>query len=328
MCPMCRSNVCDEVEPSKTLTIRLGDLEDQVGYLNDELDDAEADRSGSEAEAVAALLRARKERDRMAATFRDNFSRMETLVTTKEEQIDTLQLELDELRKGRRTEQFIASRQKQAICRLQEQLVELAYLNRCCEGDDSRPQKKVIWGGVLASKEAEMETTASIANLLLAPRNLAAREIQTCWRRRHQRDIICHLRAWKDYKQRTARSDVMIDAARQRRILDLIMPGHCYPQQQEDDDSDMDTAEDDWESASEAESDAARMSERLARAAAWDSAWEPESDAARISERLARVAAWDSAWEGESDEETIWINGEWYYIDTPTAQDWLVSRVI
>jgi len=325
---MCRSNVCDEVEPSKTITIRLGDLEDQVEFLNDELDDEALARYASEDEAVAALLRARKERDRMAATFRDNFSRMETLVTTKEEQIDTLQLELDELRKGRRTEQFIASRQKQAICRLQEQLVELAYLNRCCEGDDSRPQKKVIWGGVLASKEAEMETTASIANLLLAPRNLAAREIQTWWRRHHQREIICHLRAWKDYKQRTARSDVMIDAARQRRILDLIMPGHCYPQQQEDDDSDMDTAEDDWESASEAESDAARISERLARPAAWDSAWEPESDAARISERLARVAAWDSAWEGESDEETIWINGEWHYIDTPTAQDWLVSRVI
>jgi len=302
---MCRSNISDEVEPSKTFTIRLSDLEDQVEFLNDDLDEAEADRKASEAEAVAALLRARKERDRMAATFRDNFSRMETLVTTKEEQIDTLQLELDELRKGRRTEQFIASRQKQAICRLQEQLVELAYLNRCCEGDDSRPQKKVIWGGVLASKEAEMETTASIANLLLAPRNLAAREIQTWWRRHHQREILCHRRAWKDYKQRTVRSDAMIDAARQRRILDLIMPGHCYPQQQEDDDSDMDTAEDDWESASEAESDAARMSERLARAAAWDSAWEPESD-----------------------EETIWINGEWYYIDTPTAQDWLVSRVI
>ena len=304
MCPMCRSNVCDEVEPSKTITIRLGDLEDQVGYLNDELDDAEADRSGSEAEAVAALLRARKERDRMAATFRDNFSRMETLVTTKEEQIDTLQLELDELRKGRRTEQFIASRQKQAICRLQEQLVELAYLNRCCEGDDSRPQKKVIWGGVLASKEAEMETTASIANLLLAPRNLAAREIQTCWRRHHQREILCRevkLRRSKPSK----RSDVMIDAARQRRILDLIMPEGFFDLREEDDDSDMDTAEDDWESASEAESDAARMSERLARAAAWDSAWEPESD-----------------------EETIWINGEWYYIDTPTAQDWLVSRVI
>jgi hypothetical protein len=40
------------------------------------------------------------------------------------------------------------------------------------------------------------------------------------------------------------------------------------------------------------------------------------------------LARWDSAWEPESDEETIWINGEWHYIDTPTAQDWLVSRVI
>ena len=94
-------------------------------------------------------------------------------------------------------------------------------------------------------------------------------------------------------------------AARQRRILDLIMPEGFFDLREEDDDSDMDTAEDDWESASEA-----------------------ESDAARISERLARPAAWDSAWEPESDEETIWINGEWHYIDTPTAQDWLVSRVI
>ena len=42
----------------------------------------------------------------------------------------------------------------------------------------------------------------------------------------------------------------------------------------------------------------------------------------------ARQAAWDSAWEEESDTETIWINGDWHYIDTPTAQDWLVSRVI
>ena len=244
---MCRSNICDEVEPSKNLTIRLSDLEDEVDKLSDELDDAEADAKATADEAVAALLRARKERDRMAATFRDNFSRLEKVVTTKEEQIDTLQLELDELRKGRRTEQFIASRQKQAICRLQEQLVELAYLNRCCEGDDSRPQKKIIWGGVLASKEAEMETTASIANLLLAPRNLAAREIQTWWRRHHQREILCHLRAWKDYKQRTARSDAMIDAARQRRILDLILPAHerVFSSDDGDDDSDMDTAEDD-----------------------------------------------------------------------------------
>ena len=304
---MCRSNVCDEPEPSKTITIRLGDLEDQVEFLNDDLDEAEADRKASEAEAVAALLRARKERDRMAATFRDNFSRMETLVSTKEEQIDTLQLELDELRKGRRTEQFIASRQKQAICRLQEQLVELAYLNRCCEGDDSRPQKKVIWGGVLASKKAEMDTTASIANLLLAPRNLAAREIQTWWRRHPQRDILCHPRAWKDYKLRTARSDVMIDAARQRRILDLILPAHerVFSSDEWDDDSDMDTAEDDWESAPEA-----------------------ESDAALISERLARAAAWDSAWEGEVDTETIWINGEWHYIDTTIAQDWLERGIV
>ena len=248
LCPMCRSNICDEVEPSKTITIRLGDLEDQVEYLNDELDDAEADAKATADEAVAALLRARREKNQTLEAFRVNFSRMETLMTTKDERIDTLQLELDELRKGRRTEQFIASRQKQAICRLQEQLVELAYLNRCCEGDDSRPQKKVIWGGVLASKKAEMDTTASIANLLLAPRNLAAREIQTWWRRHLQRDILCHLRAWKDYKLRTARSDVMIDAARQRRILDLILPAHerVFSSDDGDDDSDMDTAEDDW----------------------------------------------------------------------------------
>ena len=41
-----------------------------------------------------------------------------------------------------------------------------------------------------------------------------------------------------------------------------------------------------------------------------------------------RQAAWDSAWEEETDTETIWINGDWHYIDTPIAQDLLVSRVI
>ena len=99
---MCHSNICDEVEPSKNLTIRLSDLEDEVDKLNDELDDAEADAKATADEAVAALLRARKERDRMAATFRDNFSRMEALMTKKDELIATLGSELDEFRKGRR----------------------------------------------------------------------------------------------------------------------------------------------------------------------------------------------------------------------------------
>ena len=221
MCPMCRSNICDEVEPSKTITIRLDDLKDQVEFLNDELDDAALARYASEDEAVAALLRARKERDRMAATFGDNFSRLETLMTTKDERIDTLQLELDELRKGRR-------------------------------------QRAVL-------KDYKLRTRSDTS------------------------------RRWEDLHRSTSTDD----AARQRRILNLVM--HDFEQvnhllenrDEEDDDSDMDTAEDDDSDMDTAEDD-----------------W----------------VVWHC--EAESVTETIWINGDWHYIDTPTAQDWLVSRVI
>ena len=87
LCPLCRSNICDEVEPSKNLTIRLSDLEarcesaeDTVEYLNEDL------------EAAASMSAA------VAETFRDNFSRMETLMTTKDERIATLGLKLDTVR--------------------------------------------------------------------------------------------------------------------------------------------------------------------------------------------------------------------------------------
>ena len=147
----------------------------------------------------------------MAATFRDNFSRVVALMTTKDERIDTLQLELDELRKGRR------------------QRAVLKDYKLCTRSDTSRP--------------------------------------------------------WEDLHRSTSTDD----AARQRRILNLVM--HDFEQvnhllenrDEEDDNSDMDTAEDDW-------------------------------------------VVWHC--EAESVTETIWINGDWHYIDTPTAQDWLVSRVI
>ena len=201
LCPLCRSNICDEVEPNKNLTIRLSDLEDQVGYLSDYLEDVIADAKASE----ATLHRAATLSERAIETFRSNFSRMETLMTTKDERIATLLLELDELRKGRR-------------------------------------QSAVL----------------------------------------------------KDYKPRT-RSEVMIDAARQRHILNLVM--HDFERVthllENHDDSDMDTAEDDDSDMDTTEDD-----------------W----------------VVWHC--EAESVTETIWINGDWHYIDTPIAQDWLVSRVI
>ena len=142
-------------------------------------------------------------------------------MTTKDERIDTLQLELDELRKGRR-------------------------------------QRAVL-------KDYKLRTRSDTS------------------------------RRWEDLHRSTSTDD----AARQRRILNLVM--HDFEQvnhllenrDEEDDDSDMDTAEDDDSDMDTAEDD-----------------W----------------VVWHC--EAESVTETIWINGDWHYIDTPTAQDWLVSRVI
>ena len=160
----------------------------------------------------------------MAATFRDNFSRMEALMTKKDELIATLGSELDEFRKGRR-QRVVAQCSSHYKLRLRS--------------DTSRP--------------------------------------------------------WEDLHRSTSTDD----AARQRRILNLVM--HDFEQvnhllenrDEEDDDSDMDTAEDDDSDMDTAEDD-----------------W----------------VVWHC--EAESVTETIWINGDWHYIDTPTAQDWLVSRVI
>ena len=141
MCPMCRSNICDEVEPSKTITIRLGDLEDEVDKLS------ERDRHATEA----------------AEMYRDSFMRMEQLrqrqqdrVIAKNEQIAALRLELVELRKTYEHSLGVSVHRSETIYRLQEQLDEMAHLDHYCQGEKTTP-RKVVWGGVLASKEAEMD---------------------------------------------------------------------------------------------------------------------------------------------------------------------------
>ena len=147
-CPMCRSNICDEVEPSQNLTIRLSDLENEVNDLS------ERDRH-----ATAS-----------AEMFRDNFMRMEQLrqrqqdrVIAKNEQIAALRshvvdLERDaaELRKTYEYSLGVSVRRSETIYRLQEQLNEMARLDHYCQGEKTTP-RKVVWGGVLASKEAEMD---------------------------------------------------------------------------------------------------------------------------------------------------------------------------
>jgi hypothetical protein len=178
MCPMCRSNICDEVEPSKTITIRLGDLEDEVDELR------ERDRHATEA----------------AEMFRVNFMRMEQLrqrqqdrVIAKNEQIAALRLELVELRKTYEHSLEVSVHRSETIYRLQEQLDEMAHLDRYCQGEKTTPTK-VVWGGVLASKEAEMDEfdgssvvecearplphTEDLPLLLMRMHHFAAREIQ------------------------------------------------------------------------------------------------------------------------------------------------------
>jgi hypothetical protein len=175
---MCRSNICDEVEPSKTITIRLGDLEDEVDELR------ERDRHATEA----------------AEMFRVNFMRMEQLrqrqqdrVIAKNEQIAALRLELVELRKTYEHSLEVSVHRSETIYRLQEQLDEMAHLDRYCQGEKTTPTK-VVWGGVLASKEAEMDEfdgssvvecearhlphTEDLPLLLMRMHHFAAREIQ------------------------------------------------------------------------------------------------------------------------------------------------------
>jgi len=147
-CPMCRRSMCDEVEPSQNLTIRLSDLENEVNDLS------ERDRH-----ATAS-----------AEMFRDNFMRMEQLrqrqqdrLIAKNEQIAALrsnvvELEWDaaELRKTYEYSLGVSVRRSETIYRLQEQLDEMARLDHYCQGEKKTP-RKVVWGGVLASKEAEMD---------------------------------------------------------------------------------------------------------------------------------------------------------------------------
>ena len=64
-CPMCRRSMCDEVEPSQNLTIRLSDLENEVNDLS------ERDRH-----ATAS-----------AEMFRDNFLRMEQLRQRQQDRV-------------------------------------------------------------------------------------------------------------------------------------------------------------------------------------------------------------------------------------------------
>ena len=184
-CPMCRSNICDEVEPSQNLTIRLSDLEDEVSDLS------ERDRH-----ATAS-----------AEMFRDNFLRMEQLrqrqqdrVIKKNGQIAALrshvvELEWDaaELRKTYEYSLGVSVRRSETIYRLQEQLDEMARLDHYCQGEKTTP-RKVVWGGVLASKEAEMDGfdgssivecearplphTEDLPLLLMRMHHFAAREIQ------------------------------------------------------------------------------------------------------------------------------------------------------
>jgi len=140
--------MCDEVEPSQNLTIRLSDLENEVNDLS------ERDRH-----ATAS-----------AEMFRDNFMRMEQLrqrqqdrLIAKNEQIAALrsnvvELEWDaaELRKTYEYSLGVSVRRSETIYRLQEQLDEMARLDHYCQGEKKTP-RKVVWGGVLASKEAEMD---------------------------------------------------------------------------------------------------------------------------------------------------------------------------
>jgi hypothetical protein len=140
--------MCDEVEPSQNLTIRLSDLEDEVSDLS------ERDRH-----ATAS-----------AEMFRENFLRMEQLrqrqqdrVIKKNGQIAALrsqvvELEWDaaELRKTYEHSLGVSVRRSETIYRLQEQLNEMARLDHYCQGEKTTP-RKVVWGGVLASKEAEMD---------------------------------------------------------------------------------------------------------------------------------------------------------------------------
>lgn len=140
--------MCDEVEPSQNFTIRLSDLEDEVSDLS------ERDRH-----ATAS-----------AEMFRNNFLRMEQLrqrqqdrMIKKNEQIAALrshvvELEWDasELRKTYEHSLGVSVRRSETIYRLQEQLDEMARLDHYCQGEKTTP-RKVVWGGVLAPKEAEMD---------------------------------------------------------------------------------------------------------------------------------------------------------------------------